>query len=282
MRLAHDGDVLVYQCCWAAQPTWYDVYFDSTWIKEFRYKKEAAAYVALQPDDKVYQFTIEPRQVVEPEEHVYHLINLQIEEAAKAMKAAGKPVVFLTSNDKSNFRFEVATIKPYKGNRDQPKPVHYEAARDFLQRRWNATVIHGEEADDALAQFQFPHVSNLYDGEDCEQHDVTCIATVDKDLDMIPGWHYNYSTRQKYWVTKDEALKSFYRQLLEGDRVDNIQGVPGIGKVKAAAYIDSLQTEEQMYEECLRLYEGNLAALIENAQLLWMRRYPGEMWEVPK
>lgn len=279
MRIAHDGDVLVYQACWAVQPTKYDVSYEGQWLQTFRYKKEAVAYVALQPKDKQQGFLIEPRQEVEPEEHAFQLINTIIKEAQSVMGATGKPVVYLTSNDKSNFRFELATIAPYKGNREQPKPVHYEAAREFLQRRWNAEVIYGEEADDKLAQFQFPCVQRLYDG-DSEWSDVTCIATVDKDLDMIAGWHYNYSKKQKYWVTQDEALRSFYQQLLKGDRVDNIMGIPNIGDVKAKRLIDSCETEEEMFETALTLY-GNMEDLMENANLLWMRRKEGEEWRPP-
>lgn len=280
MRIAHDGDVLTYVSCWAVQPTWYDLFYDGTFLREFRYKKDALAYVDTQPLDKQPSFLIEPRQVIEPVENAFHLVNVIIKEAQSVMGAAGKPVVFLTSSDKSNFRYDLATIKPYKGNRQQPKPVHYEAVRDYLQRRWDAIVVHGEEADDRLAQFQYDCMQRLYDG-DAEQHDVTCIATIDKDLDMVPGWHFNYTSKSKYWVTEDEAMRNFYTQLLVGDKVDNIQGVPGIGKAKAAKAFASCDTEEELYEACLELYEGNIHDLMENANLLWMRRHEGEAWEPP-
>lgn len=282
MRVAHDGDVLVYQACWAAQPTHYDITFEGSDVvlTTYRYKKDAKAYVELQPANVRAGFLITPRQEVEPVEHVFQLINTIMATAHSVMGAVGKPTVYLTSSDKSNFRYELATIKPYKGNRTQPKPVHYEAAREFLQRRWNAQVIYGEEADDKLAQFQYDCVQRLYSG-DAEQHDVTCIATVDKDLDMVPGWHYNYTTKQRYWVTQDEALRSFYHQLLVGDNVDNIQGVKGIGKVKAAQALALCDTEKEMYDSALALYKGNLPELLENANLLWMRRHEGEEWRPP-
>lgn len=280
MRVAHDGDVLVYTACWAVQPTFYDVSFSGTFLQAFRYKKEATAFVETQPEDKRTSFEIVPRKEVEPVEHAFQLINTIIKETQSVMGAVGKPTVFLTSTDHSNFRYELATIRPYKGNRIQEKPVHYEAAREFLQHRWNAQVIYGEEADDKLAQEQYPCVQRLYDG-DAEQHDVTCIATVDKDLDMIPGWHYNYRSKKKYWVTEDEALRAFYTQLLVGDGVDNIRGAIGIGKAKAKKAIEACRSEAEMYDACLSLYEGNLAELVENANLLWMRREEGEFWRAP-
>jgi hypothetical protein len=56
--------------------------------------------------------------------------------------------LFLTSNDKSNYRFEVAKTVPYKGNRVAPKPHHYNTIREYLISRHKAVVIEGKEADD--------------------------------------------------------------------------------------------------------------------------------------
>jgi len=41
--------------------------------------------------------------------------------------------MYITSSDKSNFRYEVATIKPYKGHRETEKPHHYDRIRSFLK-----------------------------------------------------------------------------------------------------------------------------------------------------
>ena len=43
---------------------------------------------------------------------------------------------YLTGKD--NFRYKVATLKPYKGNRTQPKPHWYQAIRDYLVAKYNA------------------------------------------------------------------------------------------------------------------------------------------------
>jgi len=75
-------------------------------------------------------------------------------------------------------------------------------------------------------------------------------------------------------------------QMLKGDQVDNIPGVPGIGPVKAAKALAGLTTEEQMYLAVKELYEQHYGekaaeALRENGQLLWMRRTPQEWWTPP-
>jgi len=50
-----------------------------------------------------------------------------------------------------NFRDSIATIKPYKGNRDPTHiPVHYSAIRQYMIDQYCAVVIHGREADDEV------------------------------------------------------------------------------------------------------------------------------------
>ena len=127
----------------------------------------------------------------------------------------------------------------------------------------------------------------------------TVIATIDKDLDNTPGWHYNWNKGEMYWVSEGEATKKFYTQLLTGDKVDNIQGIPGIGPKKAEKVLEGCETEEDYYYSVLEAYhnyydnqecDGNTIepaqCLSENAQLLWMIRELDEdgkpvHWEPP-
>jgi DNA polymerase-1 len=60
------------------------------------------------------------------------------------------------------------------------------------------------------------------------------ICSIDKDMQQIPGAHYNWNTGKKFVVTKEDADWSFYMQILTGDPGDGYTGIPGIGKVKAA------------------------------------------------
>ena len=167
-----------------------------------------------------------------------------------------------------NFRFDVATIKPYKGKRGE-KPKHLKATRDQLQVNWSAEVVDGQEADDAISI-----KATELDG-DC------VIVSIDKDLMMIPATHYNFVKDQWKTVSKSEGDRFFYMQLLTGDPVDNIQGVKGIGPKKAEKAYEGCTTVQQYYEKALEMYKGDTDALLENARLLWLRRYEGEMWEPP-
>jgi len=52
---------------------------------------------------------------------------------------------------KTNFRNDIATTAPYKGNRPTEKPKHMGFIRAALEGDWGAIVSVDEEADDAIA-----------------------------------------------------------------------------------------------------------------------------------
>ena len=173
---------------------------------------------------------------------------------------------------KSNYRYDVAKTVPYKGNRkDMKKPKHYDYLRDVLVKRLGAIVTDGEEADDAV-------------GIASTENPSAWIVHVDKDLDQLPGLHYNPVKCEKYTVTEFEGLRNFYKQMLTGDRTDNIEGIHGIGPVKASKILSECKTEQELYEAVWKTYQKNELTherLLENGQLLWLRRTPGQMWSAP-
>jgi 5'-3' exonuclease len=138
-----------------------------------------------------------------------------------------------------------------------------------------------EEADDMMGYMQY---NALNRGE------LTCIATIDKDLDMIPGAHFNFHRKQFYYVEHDDADRFFYYQLITGDSTDNIGGIPKMGPKKAEAFRQAWQKDSvsvgYMYNQVRELYENEYGpqaddVLLENARLLWIRRKPDEMWRPP-
>jgi hypothetical protein len=167
-----------------------------------------------------------------------------------------------------NFRFDVAVTAPYKGNRKAPKPKHYDSIRLHLQAM-GAELTLGYEADDAICI------------RATELKDKCWIVSLDKDLDQIQGWHYNFVRREKYYITEAEGLKRFYKQILTGDRVDNIIGLRGIGPVKADKILADKHTALEMYNECVEQYKGDTVRVLENARLLHLLRYQGEVWQPP-
>lgn len=170
---------------------------------------------------------------------------------------------------KNNYRFDYAVTAPYKGNRSKSrKPKHLQALRDHLVSTWGAVVSDGQEADDAMSIRQYAEGDN------------SIIISLDKDLDMVPGWHYNFVKQHKYYVDRDQGLYNFYKQILTGDDVDNIKGCYRIGPKKAEKILAECKTELEMWEACVETHDSYDRAL-EDAILLWMRSKEGEIWQPP-
>ena len=164
--------------------------------------------------------------------------------------------IFLTGKD--NFRY---TIYPeYKAHRPKEKPFWLQAIRDYLVANFNAEVINGEEADDALGINQTPD---------------TVICSIDKDLLMIPGHHYNFVKDEKIYVSNFSAIHHFYMQCLQGDRADNIKGIPKVGPKKAEAILAGCGNEKEMFDAVRNAY-GNDEEFLMNARVLWIRRKEDE------
>lgn len=208
----------------------------------------------------------------EPVNFALHNAKKQMEAIQDKFDRGLEMQVHLTG--KSNFRDVIAVTQPYKGNRTQPKPQYLPDVRQYLVDMWGARIVEGKEADDTVA------IEYLKDPDN------RCIVAIDKDLLQIPGWHYNYKKDELFKVSEEEATRSFWRQVLEGDRTDNIRGLPGIGKVKAAKIIDECRDEQEMYAVARRMYAeaypGNGdTVLLEHANLLYIWRKEDDAWLAP-
>jgi hypothetical protein len=177
---------------------------------------------------------------------------------------------------KGNFRYDVATILPYKGNRDPShKPKYYKEIREYLVNNYDVEVVEGIEADDAISIQQFAKPDKS-----------TCIVTIDKDLNMIPGYHYNPRTKVFWYQSLHEADKFFWWQMMVGDATDNIRGVNGIGPKKADKLIASVDEDlEQVRAAVTQMYQEQYGpswheAMQEVATLLWMQRKEGDKPDV--
>lgn len=174
--------------------------------------------------------------------------------------------VYLTGQ--GNFRHEISPV--YKATRPKEKPITLSLSKQYMVDKYNAVVTEGQEADDAIAI----EANKL-------GYDDVIIVSVDKDFKQLPCLLYNYRTG--VWIKIDElgSKYNFWKQVLMGDRVDNIKGVEGIGVKTAEKILKGLATEEEMFKASLNAYEGDLEALTECAQLVYLRRKEGEMWQPP-
>lgn len=189
---------------------------------------------------------------------VDHMIN----EALDATQAK-ESIFFLTG--KGNFRYEV--YPEYKAFRvAKARPKWEQALKQHLIDQWQAEVVNGIEGDDACGIAQCV----------CEK-DKTIIIHQDKDINQIPGWHYNFVKKEQYYVTPEEGIRFFYHQMLTGDPTDFIKGVPGIGKVKAAKLLSEAPVEE-LYGIVSEQYSCE-EEMDLNAQCLWIHRKKNDYWK---
>lgn len=145
------------------------------------------------------------------------------------------------------FRDKIAVTRPYKGNRDTShKPKWYNEIREYAIRRFGAVEVSEIEADDSVAVA-------LY-----ERPNQRVAITNDKDLRQITGWHYDWTDPEvaPTWCGPKDALLKFYEQLLTGDPVDNIVGIPKCGPSKAAAILEGASSREDAERRCWDAYRA--------------------------
>lgn len=274
-HVAIDGDIICYSVGFASEHKTHVV--DGV---VFQYKKQANAFCVENdiPLDRI-ESVIDP----EPVEYALSSVKRMIANICEGAEC-DEYTVYLTGG--GNFRDELATIHPYKGNRKQPKPYHYSDIKQYLMDVQHAVLCEGQEADDAMAIA-------------CVQHGHT-IATIDKDLNGVPGWHYNWNDNDLYYVDEEEANRFFYIQMLTGDSTDNIPSLFQMTGQRATAKIkeplhhidDAATMYEYVRQVWLDAYEKNGMCLdeqvavvdswlLEIGRLLWMRRESNQMWVPP-
>ena len=163
----------------------------------------------------------------------------------------------------SSFRNQL--YPAYKANRE---PAPLDLQRQFA---WCRDLCHAY----GLAVFSSAH----YEADDLigtlathtrSQGGCSMVVTRDKDLSQLirPGdvyWDYIGESRYEYRDIRDrfgvlpERMADFLA--LTGDAVDNIRGVPGIGKKTAATLLHHFESLEQLYDNL----DGVLKLKIRNA-----------------
>ena len=301
-----DGDPIVYRCGFAAETPWYNVTVedveDNVTVWHFEPEGDNSAgqrmndWIDAHPELRV----IDKERGANPQPLAFALravteqLNSIVRECEKHLGKKCNVVLYLSGQN--NYRDKLATIKPYKGNRDAAhKPVHFAAIREYLIKQRGAKVIHGREADDEvsivarkMARDKLPFI----------------VATIDKDLDQIPGQHYNYRKKVHYTVDHEEALAWFYVQCLSGDPTDNIPGCYRCGPAKAqkivndalceSEHLDAAEQEAWLWAQVVEAYGDSQkvpgcpyadkdaeAVALETARLVKMQEYESQLWNPP-
>lgn len=201
----------------------------------------------------------------------------------------------------SNFRYEVATILPYKNERKE-KPIIFADLRDKVLYQYKSKIILSEnaESDDTLGIWGT--ISQNHFRKTGKYKYI--LGYIDKDIKQVWGPTIFLDKKEEgiVYITPFEAAHHFAFQLLKGDlSVDNIQGLPdlaletkekynlrkivGCGEVAAMTILEGCTEVKELFErvvECYKAYykEEWKAPLRENALLLWMMRVPNQRFDI--
>ena len=308
-------EIIVYRVGYAAQHNKFDIFYEPEGeefgpIKTVDTKTEVNEYlVKHSTGDEEGKFYFKKRIEPEPVGFCLHSVKLQVQSILNAVNAEEYKILL---TGKGNFR---DAVPYYKDNRDrEDRPIHYDAIREYLIKQWGAKIVNGREADDAMSILQWRDWEKhdglyLLDKEE-EMQDVcnTIICTIDKDLRMVPGWHYNFVKGEFEFVDRLNGLRWFYTQMLQGDTADNIPGftkLTGKRVSKWAPVLEGLYEQEdekgmwlyvwhfflsafiEMDQEVksgyssLEIMDGLKKTLTETGRLLWMQTSKEDMWEPP-
>lgn len=136
---------------------------------------------------------------------------------------------------RETFRYESAFTKEYKGNRKVDYTDYDGKIQDMktvvqhIMKYYHVLIYPKLEADDVVSFLQ---------------NENTFIYSGDKDLKQVPGWHFNNTVLNLEYIDEETALKTLFLQMLTGDTVDNISGLPGIGAGKAPKLINEIKTKQ--------------------------------------
>lgn len=264
MHFLIDADSVIYKAGCANETSWWEI-IDNEWdqvVGTAQYKADAIEMI----DNDFQSYSLNKEKEAGPLSHALSNAKSLLERIVSHPKCSSYNVYI---SGKDNYRKRL--YKHYKANRDSfSKPLQEQDIRDYLVSVWNAEVSQGQEVDDdiGIALTQDPE-NNV------------CVS-IDKDLDNVPGWHYNYDKEEFYHIREDEARFKFYCQLLSGDSVDNIPGLRRIGPSKAAKMLQGIDNDIDLCYTCWEHYKDwghGYDYFLMNARLLWIRQEVGEKWQ---
>lgn len=219
----------------------------------------------------------------------------RIEQAMRRSGSEHVRVLVTGRGSHKGHRYAVATVKPYQGQREGGRrPKNWEYLRNWVESHPHAEVTPNAEADDLFHKYSL----QLGDG-------LAVIHTQDKDMRMVPGVHLTWQDMNLVTVPRgcysliandlQYGYKWFWLQMLHGDTADNIPGLPKYinekGKPalcgeKTAAKLLALASDNAEARSIVRMHYQNFYEkdwdkhFLEQAVLLWMRRKPGNVFDV--
>lgn len=167
------------------------------------------------------EFTITDIQTPEPIDHVLQIAKTQVINDLKRI-GTNKYKAFIGKGE--SFRVELSTLLKYKDNRkDMLRPLHMDAVTEYLERKFQAEVVTGLEADDWC-------VIAAYKDKNC------VVQAIDKDYYGQPVKFFNVNRPDegiqdcnqfgKLWLDDKDKVRGIgrmhlYWQMCSNDSSDN-------------------------------------------------------------
>ncbi len=211
----------------------------------------AAVQVPIKWDDEIYSLFADGKEAwVQVQEYIS---ELQLKVSSLLGLTLDESPVVLAFSDPTRKYFRHEILPTYKSNRQKREgPMLVGFLKKKMSEKYTTYCIKNLEADDILGILA---TDEFLVSQDC------VMVSVDKDLQTVPGKHYNPNKPESGIIFINEFLgnANHLRQTLVGDTSDGYGGCPGIGPVGAskidlwgeaawhnvvAAYIKAGKTEE--------------------------------------
>lgn len=228
---------------------------------EKKVKMPDVEHVVIDGDSAIYAVAWGPKSQKEME-------RLYDQEMTNIMESLETPAATVYVKGKDNFRYRVTPA--YKTGRAQREMEpgykrRIESLYEYAQDQY--ACADGAEADDYCSV----HVGELQ-----AEGKVVVLSHIDKDLNMIPGYHWDPKKKKLRQYRADMCYNFLLRQILMGDAGDSIPGIPGIGPKKACDILHHQQPQE-FWDTVVGTYKKELGkewkkVLVETANLIYIRQ----------
>lgn len=174
----------------------------------------------------------------------------------------------------TNFRYDIAQTVPYKNERPQ-KPLLYDVVKEYMLSKYKdkLDIRDGVETDDIVASHLWKDW--IESGRDHDKLKVVGVF-IDKDIAQFPCLQYNFDKPEEglIKITSQEAAENLAVQLLKGDTIDTIPGLPeltkemmdkyklskrgkkGLGEKTARALVSGLNSPTEVFERVVEAYKN--------------------------
>jgi DNA polymerase-1 len=186
------------------------------------------------------------------------------EQVDKVVSTVGVDDFIICFSGKDIFRKKLDP--EYKANRSgKRKPVVLVPLREYIMEKYRSMAVPHLEADDLL-------------GILAQEDDI--MVTSDKDLQTVPGLHYDPRSEAKkgesgvFQIKPHEAIYHHLIQTLTGDSTDNIKGCPKVGPVTARKKLRAAPPSD-MWSQVVGIFEEsgmNEEYAITQARLTYILR----------